>query len=166
MRSFCASSNYRLAAIFVPINRERSHYEPRALWMNKMTERITDVSIVVKLRAWRLRRDGGLQTSSETFNAAGGHCLRGVPMASHDEGPQPRFDTHEGVVASRCGPYEINNRNSSTLFLLAGQKLSHKYMPTIFSAAASGQALRDRAIRVSHAHAMLTSKCERRTSEL
>lgn len=82
IRSFYTSSNYRLAAIFVPINR----YEPRVFWMNKMTEQITDVSIVVKLRAWR---DGGLQTSSETFNAAGDHCLRGVPMASHDEGPQP-----------------------------------------------------------------------------
>lgn len=26
---------------------------------------------------------------------------------------QPRFDTHEGVVAPRRAPLEINNRNSS-----------------------------------------------------
>lgn len=53
------------------------------------TERITDVSIVVKLRLWHSCPDGGPPTSSETSSAAGDHCLRGIPRASHDEGPTP-----------------------------------------------------------------------------
>jgi len=44
----------------------------------------------IKTAAVALRRpDGGPQTSSETLSAAGGHCLRGVPRASHDEGLDP-----------------------------------------------------------------------------
>lgn len=35
------------------------------------------------------RPNGGPQTSSETLSAAGGHCLRGVPRASHNEGLDP-----------------------------------------------------------------------------
>lgn len=44
----------------------------------------------IKTATVALRRpNGGPQTSSETLSAAGGHCLRGVPRASHNEGLDP-----------------------------------------------------------------------------
>ncbi|TGZ51249.1 hypothetical protein DBV15_03162 [Temnothorax longispinosus] len=74
----------------------------------KMTGRITDVSIVVKLRLWHSCPDGGPQTSSETSNAAGDHCLRGIPRASHDEGPTPKLVFRHGP---HDGPHDATRQS-------------------------------------------------------